>query len=105
MGVLAEYLRTEGSALKAQKAKRLEELSEWLESLNALYRQIKEWLVACDPDNLIEKSIEQVPGRELAFGEHQVPVLKLSLVDHSVRLVPVARYMAALVRPPGRDKA
>src|SRR5436309_1876921 len=104
MGVLAEYLKTEGATIKAEKAKRREVLREWLASLNDLFREIQEWLKACDPDNLIEQCIEQVPGKELAFGEYQVPVLKLTLVDRSARFEPVARFMAALIRPPGSEK-
>jgi hypothetical protein len=61
------------------------------------------WLTACDPENPIERTVEQVPGRELAFVAHQVSVLKLTLVDRSVQFEPVARYMAAMVRPPGQD--
>ena len=104
MGKLTEYLKTEGPTLKAEKAKRQQVLKEWLDSLNELFHQIRAWLEASDPDNLIEKTIEQVPGTELAFGEYDVPVLKLNLVDRIVRFKPVARYMAAMVRPPGEDK-
>jgi hypothetical protein len=104
MGALAEYLRKEGPTIKAEKAKRQQVLKEWIDSLNELFRQIQDWLKASDPENLIEQSIEHVPGRELALGEHQVPVLKLSLVDRTVQIVPVARFMAAMIKPPGNDK-
>jgi hypothetical protein len=103
MGVLAEYLKTEADQLKAEKAKRRAVVRDWVGALNELYGQIQEWLTVCDPENLIERAVEQVPGREPAFGAHQVPVLKLTLVDRSVQFEPVARYMAAMVRPPGQD--
>ena len=103
MGVLAVYLRTEAEQLKAEKVKRRAVVREWVDSLNDLYRQVQEWLTSCDPENLIDRTIEQTPGRELAFGDYQVPVLKMTLVDRSVRFEPVARFMAATVRPPGQD--
>ncbi len=105
MGALAEYLKTEGSSLKAEKAKRQQVLQDWIASLNELFGQIQEWVRRSDPENLIEQSIEQVPGKELAFGEYQVPVLKLSLVDRVARFIPLARFMAAMVHPPGQDNS
>lgn len=105
MGVLAEYLRTEGATIKAEKAKRRQVLQEWTDSLTELFRQIQEWLRACDPGGLIEQRIEQTDGKELAFGEYQVPVLKLNLVDRSAQFVPVARYMLATIKLPGHEKA
>jgi hypothetical protein len=104
MGALAEYLKKEGPTIKAEKAKRQQVLKEWLDSLNELFQQIQDWLKASDPETLIEQSIEDVPGKELAFGEHRVPVLKLNLVDRTVQIVPVARFMAAMIKPPGNDK-
>ncbi|HEY1186951.1 MAG TPA: hypothetical protein VGE74_04805 [Gemmata sp.] len=103
MGVLAEYLKAESEHLKKEKLRRHMVLREWIESLQALYRQLQEWLTACDPEKLIERSIEHVPGEEISFGDYQVPVLKLTLVDRVARFLPVARFMAATVRPPGQE--
>ncbi|MBY0457014.1 MAG: hypothetical protein K2V38_06735 [Gemmataceae bacterium] len=105
MGALAEYLKAESDQLKNEKNRRREVLRDWVESLNALYLQMQQWLAACDPENLIESTIEQVPGRELTFGDHQLPVLKLILVDRVVRFRPLARFMAAMIRPPGQTKS
>lgn len=105
MGVLAEYLKAESEQLKAEKAKRRALLREWVDSLNDLYARMQQWLAACDPENLIEHSIELVPGPELAFGDYKVPVLKLTLVDRSVQFEPMARFMAATVRRPGQQTA
>jgi hypothetical protein len=101
MGVLAEYLKTEGATIRAEKARREQVLREWLGSLEELFTQIQEWLQLCDPDNLIEKTVERTSGKELAFGEYKVPVLKLSLVDRTARFEPLARYMLATVKRPG----
>ena len=103
MGVLAEFLRTESEHLKADKVQRREILREWLDSLTSLYRQMEEWLTACDPDSLIDRSIEEVPGPELAFGDYRLPILKLTLVDRSVFFEPVARNMAAKAKAPGEE--
>lgn len=102
MGVLAEYLKTESEQLKKDKLRRGEILQEWLDALGGLYGQIQEWLAVCDPEGLIDRTIEHKPGEELAFGDYQVPVLKLTLVDRIVRFLPVARFMAATVRQPGQ---
>lgn len=104
MGVLAEYLKAEAEQLKTEKVKRRAEVSEWVEALNNLFEQMQKWLVECDPDKLIEHTIEHAPGRDLTLGEHKVPVFKLTLGNRSWRFEPVARYMAATVRPPGQDK-
>ena len=104
MGVLTEYLKTEAEYLKAEKAKRRAELKDWVDSLNALFTQFQEWLAVCDPENLIDRTIESASGQDLSLGEHQVPVLKLSLGDRSIRFLPRARFVAALVRSPGQDK-
>ncbi|WP_148087563.1 hypothetical protein [Gemmata obscuriglobus] len=67
-----------------------------------MYRQLQEWLTVCDPENLIDRTIEKIPGEELAFGDYQVPVLKLALVDRIVRFLPMARFVAATIRLPGQ---
>ena len=103
MGVLAEFLRTESKQLKADKVRRREMLQDWLDSLNSLFRHMGEWLTTCDPEALIDRSIEEVPGPELAFGDYRVPVLKLTLVDRSVSFEPVARNLAAKARAPGQE--
>ena len=105
MGVLAEFLRTESEHLKADKVHRREMLRDWLDSLNSLFQQIEVWLTSCDPESLIDRSIEQIPGPELAFGDYRLPVLKLTLVDRSVSFEPVARNLAAKARAPGQENA
>jgi hypothetical protein len=49
MGVLAEYLKAEGTTIKAERAKRQKVLKEWVDSLNELFRQIQEWLSLSGP--------------------------------------------------------
>lgn len=105
MGVLAEYLKTESERLKADKADRRARLREWIDALNSLYDQMRRWLVACDPEGLIEYTIEQTSGPELTFGNYTVPVLKLTLVERSVQFEPLARFMATTVRRPGQQAA
>jgi hypothetical protein len=104
MGVLTEYLKTEADQLRAEKAKRQAEAKEWIDSLNQLFAQFQDWLRTSDPENLIDRAVEQAPGWDPAFGDHQVPVLKLSLLDRSVRFVPKARFVASSVRSPGQSE-
>jgi len=104
MGVLAEYLKTESGALKTEKERKAKLRSEWESALDALFAQIELWLDECDPERLIERTHERVEGREIAFGEYTLPVLKLALVESIVRIEPVARYMATLVLAPGAEK-
>ncbi len=103
MGVLAEFLRTESEHLKADKVRRSEILREWLASLKALFHQMEVWLISCDPERLIDRTVEEVTGTELAFGNYRLPVLKLTLVDRSVSFEPVARNLAAKARAPGQE--
>jgi hypothetical protein len=104
MGVLAEYLKTEGERLRAEKAKHRSDVKEWVDSLNGLFAQFQEWLAASDPEGLIDRTPENIPGQDPSFGEHQVPALKLTLGERTVRFVPRARFVAAMVRPPGSEK-
>jgi hypothetical protein len=105
MGVLAEYLRTESEQLKADKIRRRDLLQDWLASLNALFQQMETWLISCDPERLIDRTIEEIPGPELVYGDYRLPVWKLTLVDRSVTFEPVARNMAAKARAPGQELA
>ena len=104
MGVLTEYLKSEAESLRAEKAKSRAEAQEWVDSLNGLFAQFQEWLAACDPEGLIDRSIESIRGSDPSLGEHQVPVLKLSIGNRIVRFVPRARFSIAQVRPDGHDK-
>jgi hypothetical protein len=104
MGKLAEYLKTEGGKLRAEKAKRQVAVREWVGALDSLFRQIESWLAASDPDGLIERTRESVVEFDPALGEYEMPVLRISLGDWTVRIKPRARYVAATVLPPGQEK-
>jgi hypothetical protein len=104
MGKLAEYLKNEGGAIRAAREKRQAEIQQWTESLEGLYRQLNEWLAASDPEGLLERSVELIPGKDPALGEHHVPSLKISAGDRTVHVVPRVRYAAATVRRPGQVK-
>ena len=98
MGVLADRLQKQSESLKKRKEELQAQLKDWNDSLRNLYRQIEDWLNDCDPENLIERSIDLVSGKDPSFGEHQVPALKLKLVDDTIRFEPLSRNLAAFVK-------
>jgi len=82
-----EFLRkkTEGSAWKERKARRV----EWLGALNRLFAQIRGFLREADPESLIEIVDYEVERVEERLGVYDAPALKIRLGTASADVIPV----------------
>ncbi len=85
-----EFLRqkADGSGVRERNRNR----GEWLSALNALFEQIRDWLRAADPDDLIESVPYEVQRVEGHLGIYDAPALKIRLGAEEVDVVPVGRY-------------
>lgn len=65
---------------------------EWLQAIQGLLDQVRDWLRVADPENLLESvpyEVERVEGR---LGIYDAPALKLRLGTDEIDIVPVGRF-------------
>jgi hypothetical protein len=110
MGVLAQYLKTEVEHLRAEIAKRRENLDEWLAAISKLYDQLEVWLKEADSGLGIlgtdrDSTLEYMS--EPRLGSYEVKtmwvVLGGAIGSRGATIVPQARYVSAVIQPPGRE--
>jgi hypothetical protein len=65
---------------------------EWLRAINGLLDQIRDWLRAADPENLLETVTYEVQRAEGPLGIYDAPAIKIRLGTDEVDIVPVGRY-------------
>ena len=104
MGPLAEYLKNEAETIRKEKGRRQAALKEWMDLLDGLFRQIDNWLAACDPDGLLDRTTDSIAISDPAIGEYEAPLRRIEVANKLIEIVPKARYVAASIRPPGSDK-
>jgi hypothetical protein len=110
MGKLAEYLRTEVDQIRAEMSRRKELLDEWLGAINRLYEQLDRWLTEAD-NGLGLLSTNHHTTTELIgeprLGHYKVNVMWVvlggAIGDRKALIVPRARFVAAVIQPPGRE--
>jgi hypothetical protein len=66
--------------------------AEWILAINRLFEQIREWLKASDPEELIEIVPYEVQRVERPLGIYDAPALKVRLGTRDVSIVPIGRY-------------
>ena len=112
MGVLAEYLRTEGEHLRAERQKRKEGVEEWKGSLERLYAMLIGWIEAADDGQGLVGAHAQYDHmvqepRLGAYWTKKLTVLmgafESGVAVRVAEVVPRARFVAATLRPKGRD--
>ena len=86
-----EFLRqkVEGSDWKDRKGLR----TEWLEALNRLLDQIRDWLRESDPEGVIEIVTYEVQRVEDRLGVYDAPALKIRLNTDSAEVLPMGRFV------------
>ncbi|WP_439630936.1 hypothetical protein [Gemmata sp.] len=109
MGVLAEYVRKEVDQLRAEGAKRKELLDEWLGSVAKLFDQLEAWVAAADGGLGILGSNRSTTTEfisEPRLGNYDVHVMWITLGgafgNRTAMIVPKARFVSAVIAPPGR---
>lgn len=105
MGVLAEYLKIESEQLKAEAENRRTSIEEWLHAVDELFVQCKVWIRNADGGLgvLLAGGMREEFVQEPRLGGYSAKILTIDLAGREAFVAPRARYVAAKVRPPGRD--
>lgn len=111
MGVLAEYLRTEAGHLRTERRIRKEAVEEWNRSLDRLYAKLREWIQVADGGlGLIGVRVDPYRMEEPRLGPYLCNKLAVLWGDElsgggipAADVVPRARFVAATLKPTGRE--
>lgn len=111
MGVLAEYLKTEGEHLRAERQFRKDAVEEWNQSLDQLYASLTQWIQAADGGlGLIGGRVDPHRTEEPKLGPYLGSKLAVLWGDELsgggipvADVVPRARYVVATLKPTGRE--
>ncbi len=109
MGVLAEYLKTEGEHLRAERQTRKETVEEWRHAISRLYQKLSGWIYAADNGlGLLATRVDQHPTDEPRLGPYQSSKLAILFGDvlsgsalTVAEVVPRARHVVSVVHPSG----
>lgn len=107
MGVLTKYLDAEAEHLKAEEGQREQAVQEWVTALEALYAQIREWLIDADKNKgLLSVIPSEVSEQEGRLGGYTAPAIRIKIAGRGRHpmIVPRARYVVAAIRPPGKEQ-
>jgi hypothetical protein len=83
---------------------------EWVDAVDGLIRQLRDWLEQADSERLLSISRRDYDKLEQGLGAYEVPGLDVALGDSIVKISPVSRNVVgfvvsggdAAVRPEGR---
>ncbi len=110
MGVLTEYVRKEAEQIRAGIHTRQQQLDEWIVALGHLYDTLELWIRAADSGLGLLATTRESRGctvRESRLGQYSAPVLSAFLgntqSNRAAIILPQARYVAAIIQPPGRE--
>lgn len=111
MGVLAEYLKSEAGHLRTERRIRKEAVEEWNQGLDRLYDTLAAWLRAADGDlGLIGGRVDPHRTEEPKLGPYLCKKLIVLWGDEVsgggtpvADVVPRARFVAATLKPTGRE--
>ena len=110
MGPLAEYVQKEAEHLRAELARRRENLEEWETALSSLYDQLETWIREADAGlGLLgtdrATTTEFISEPRLGGYKAKTMWVVLGAGVGSAReawIVPKTRYVTAVIEPPGR---
>jgi hypothetical protein len=99
MMTFPEFLKKK--AQEPQHTQRRERRDEWVAAVDRLINQLRAWLAASDPEQVLEVVPLHFEKGEPNLGVYQVDGLKIGVGDASVQVVPVGRDVVGLVGPRG----
>ena len=105
MGVLTEYVRNEAEKLKKEVHRQEEAVKEWKEATDRLHEQLGAWVAAADGGNhLLRVTTNGGPFlQEPRLGLYELDNLVISLGSRRAVIAPRARYVATVIKPPGKE--
>jgi hypothetical protein len=110
MGVLADYLKTEGERLRFERRERIEGIREWQGSVRRLLATLAGWLDTADAgQRLLGWRLEEDhAASEPLLGQYRCPKLAILSGDGEFftdlgEVIPRVRFVAATLKPVGRE--
>src|SRR5579864_2497340 len=100
MTTLTEFLREKAAKHAAESVKNEGIIKEWDDALRRLYAQVRDWLVASDPDRVLSVDESSTDIHEEALGRYKVPRLNIKALGQWVSLIPKARFTVGTAYPP-----
>ena len=96
---LREFLKQKGAAYKAEAEMNKVVIEEWQAAVDKLFKQLQEWLVAADPEGIIQTKYTQIEVAEPGLGRYQINRLNLRAFGKWVGLIPKARKTVKVATP------
>jgi predicted transcriptional regulator len=98
---LKEFLATEADKLQSEQLDAIKRRDEWVEAVDRLLAQIKDWLHQADPGRIltIEETTHKL--REHGIGSYEAAGLWVGIGVRQVRVEPVARNVLGPARLSG----
>jgi hypothetical protein len=97
MSTLQEFLKQRADHLRASSPERVRIQNEWIEAVDKLLKQIKQWLKDADLESILQVFEESVDRRESGVGVYTVHSLRIRLESQEVQVVPIARNVVGPV--------
>ncbi len=101
MSTLQEFLKRRADHIRDAFPERVRVQNEWIQAVDRLINQVKEWLTAADPQNILEFFEDTVQPRESDVGVYLVKRLLIRLEAQEVQVVPIARIVIGPVTTSG----
>ena len=101
MSTLQDFLKQRADHIRDTLPERLRIQNEWIQAVERLINQLKEWLTASDPQHILEFFEDTVQRRESDVGVYLVKRLVIRLEAQEVQVVPIARNVIGPVTTSG----
>ncbi len=101
MSTLQEFLKQRAEHLSASFPEKVKIQNDWIQAVDRLLNQIKQWLKDADPQAILDVFEESVDRRESGVGVYQVHSLRIRLEAQEVRVIPIARNVLGPVSSSG----
>jgi hypothetical protein len=98
---LKEYLAGEAEKLRTEQSEGMQKRHEWIAAVDRLLAQIKDWLQQADEGRILMIQEASFPISEQGIGTYEITSLTMGVGTREVRVKPVARFVAAPLRPNG----
>ena len=100
---LSELLLKKKESYEAEARKNKELIDEWVGAVNKLFAEIREWLAASDPAQILQIADGKEEVNEPNVGRYQAPRLEIRAFGKWVGIIPKARKTVKVARPPRPD--
>jgi hypothetical protein len=101
MNTLQEFLKQRADHIRDTLPERVRVQNEWIQAVERLINQVKEWLTAADPQHILEFFEDTIQRRESDVGVYLVKRLVIRLEAQEVQVVPIARNVIGPVTTSG----